>query len=46
MVPNASAQSIEWSAPYVVAESEYGYNNLRMELDANGQPFGSPRQTW
>lgn len=48
MGPNAAAQSIEWSAPYVVAASEYGYNNLRMELDANGHPLvlhGKPGNT-
>ena len=33
------AQTIVWEDPIEVAPSEFGLNNLRMELDANGLPI-------
>lgn len=33
------AQTIMWDDPIEVAPSEFGLNNLRMELDANGLPI-------
>ena len=34
-----SAQTIVWEDPIEVAPSEFGLNNLRMELDADGLPI-------
>ena len=36
---SSHAQTIVWEDPIEVAPSEFGLNNLRMELDANGLPI-------
>lgn len=36
---NAQGYAIEWEDPIEVATSEYGQNNLRMELDSEGLPI-------
>ena len=36
---SSQAQTIVWEDPIEVAPAEFGLNNLRMELDANGLPI-------